>query len=489
MRNTRSARTQEASPRRAAIYARISKDEERDELGVARQEKLCRQLAARLGWEVVGVYRDDNLSAYKRGRRPEYDRLVADIEVGHVDAILVYNPDRLSRDDLRGLEDLIDLLNGFGVDVETVRAGHFDLSTAHGRAQARMAGVWARLESEKASERLRDKHAELVEAGLPNGGPPPYGYRRVGDKTRGEDTRALVPHPDEAPVVVEVMGRLAAGETLTGIADDLNSRGITTTAGHRWTPGNIRRMGLNGAYAGVRFHRGVEVGKASWPALVDEQTWRRARALRTDPSRTGRRSARRWLLVGGLSVCGTCGTALRSKPHRGGRTATVGTYSCPVRRDGGCGGVTVLAEPVEDLVKLKVIETVESPAFAKRLRARATGDRQAAAAAERLVAEKAELLAAYEAGSIDVAEWVRAKAAVERRLGEAHARMSVDQADAAVGRFAGRTGALATAWPDLSLDQRQAIVRAALAEPVKVMSVGRGTGNRFNRDRVKISVR
>src|SRR5215207_7016362 len=124
MRNRRSAGVAIDEPRRAGVYVRISKDDEGDELGVRRQEKLCREVGAKIGWDIVDVYADDNISAYKRRqRRPAFERLCADIASGHVNAVLAYNPDRLCRDDLRGLEDLIDLLNGNGVDVATARSG------------------------------------------------------------------------------------------------------------------------------------------------------------------------------------------------------------------------------------------------------------------------------------------------------------------------------------------------------------------------------
>jgi hypothetical protein len=80
MRTRRSAKATAVEACRADIYCRISKDDEGDELGVRRQEKLCRELARRLGWEVVGVYTDDNISAFKRAkRRPDFERLCADI--------------------------------------------------------------------------------------------------------------------------------------------------------------------------------------------------------------------------------------------------------------------------------------------------------------------------------------------------------------------------------------------------------------------------
>src|SRR4029453_14556301 len=57
-------------PPRAAIYCRISRDPRGDLLGVQRQAPPCRALCERLGWEVVEVYTDDDLSAYTGKHRP-----------------------------------------------------------------------------------------------------------------------------------------------------------------------------------------------------------------------------------------------------------------------------------------------------------------------------------------------------------------------------------------------------------------------------------
>jgi site-specific DNA recombinase len=494
MTTSRSASLQRDPVRRAAIYTRISKDEEGDELGVARQEKLCRELLGRVGWETVGVYRDDNLSAFKRKRRPEFDRLTADIRAGVVDAVAVYNPDRMSRDDLRGLEDLIDLLNSYDVAVETVRSGSFDLTTSHGRAQARMAGVWARLESEKMSERLSDKHAEIVAAGKPNGGRRPLGYHndRVTPTTPDSFPCAhplaekCNARPGEDEIVREIIGRVAAGETLTRIAADLNARGAATSTGGRFTLTNLRQITLNGRYVAHRFHNGIDVGAADWPALVDDATWMRARALLTAPERARRRAARRFLLTGGMAVCGKCGNPLRSKPNHT-PSGPVPIYGCRPRQQGGCGGVSIRADALEQLVAEAVIAAVESASFAKALRARQGGDRKAAAMVEKITTELDELEQAKETGAIDLREYMRFRDAARARLAEAQSRMASDTTEAAVGRYAGQQGALRAVWEDpaTTLDRKQAFVRAAI-KPVIVAPVGKHTGNRFHGDRVKI---
>jgi site-specific DNA recombinase len=82
---------------RVALYCRISQDGEGQGLGVARQEADCRHLAERRGWDVVEVYIDNDLSAYSGKARPAYQRLLADIEAGRVEAVVAWHPDRLHR--------------------------------------------------------------------------------------------------------------------------------------------------------------------------------------------------------------------------------------------------------------------------------------------------------------------------------------------------------------------------------------------------------
>jgi site-specific DNA recombinase len=340
---------------------------------------------------------------------------------------------------------------------------------------------------------VRSKMAELVSAGKSTGGPAAYGYRRAGYKNDpaegGRDTRRFVPDPEEKEIVVEVVERVAAGQTLTRIADDLNRRGVPTTHGARWTISNVRRIALNPRYVGRVVYKGRDAGPADWEALVDEPTWRRANALLNDSARPQRRSARRYLLTGGLLVCGTpgCGQPLRSKQHHARGKGMVPVYACRPKTQGGCGGVTVRAEPVEQLVAAAVIDIVESAAFAKALRSHAGGDRKAGAQVAKISAELDELEHAKESGAIDLREYMRFRDGARARLVEAQGRMAGDTTASAVGRFAGQGDSLRAKWDDpaTTLDQKQAIVRAVVKRVV-IAPVGKSTGNRFDPDRVKI---
>src|SRR5689334_15070281 len=83
----------------AAVYCRISKDDDGDELGVKRQERDCRQLAERRGWTVAQVFADDDISAsgYSKRARPGFDAMMTAVEAGTVDVIIAWDLDRVTR--------------------------------------------------------------------------------------------------------------------------------------------------------------------------------------------------------------------------------------------------------------------------------------------------------------------------------------------------------------------------------------------------------
>src|SRR5215218_3138042 len=208
-------------PARAAIYCRISRDPRGDLLGVQRQEPPCRELCERLGWEVVEVYTDDDLSAYNGKHRPAYEQMLEDLRAGQVNAIVAWAADRLTRRPVEN-EAIIDLAERLGVKLATV-GGEYDLATPSGRLHFRQLGIIARYESEHRAERLRLKHAELARAGkTAGGGRRPFGYEPDGITVR----------PAEAELIREAGRRVLAGEGLHAIVTDWAQRRIPTPEGH-----------------------------------------------------------------------------------------------------------------------------------------------------------------------------------------------------------------------------------------------------------------
>src|SRR5262245_14743877 len=118
---------------RAAIYCRISKDDEGKAAGVKRQEADCRKLAKGKGWRVADVLTDNDRSAYKGKARPAYDQLLAGLRDGSYDAVVAWKYDRLSRTGIRGLTPLLEALDGRPLVCVN---DSIDTSTAMGRGVA-----------------------------------------------------------------------------------------------------------------------------------------------------------------------------------------------------------------------------------------------------------------------------------------------------------------------------------------------------------------
>src|SRR5688572_19748945 len=184
-----------------------------------------------------------------------------------------------------------------GVGVETVTTGRVDLTTPSGRLHARMLGSIARYESEHRSERIRAKMAELARAGkVGGGGNRPFGFERDRLHVRA----------DEALLIQEAAQRVLAGDSLYSIVQDWADRGVPTVSGARWSTTHLKTFLCSPRIAGLREHRKRVVGPAEWPAILDEATWARVRAILLDVARSRKRATRTYLLTG-LITCGNCG--------------------------------------------------------------------------------------------------------------------------------------------------------------------------------------
>ncbi|MGH9031637.1 MAG: recombinase family protein, partial [Acidimicrobiia bacterium] len=260
---------------RTAVYCRISRDEAGDQLGVKRQEKDCQALVHAKGWTVAEVFIDDDISAYKAKRRPGYEAMLEGVRAGSFDAIVCWKLDRLTRSGIRGLTRLLDALDGAGASLVSATET-LDTSSAMGEGIAGLLASVAKSESEALSLRSRRKKDELAERGLPAGYSRSFGY---------VDNGMTVCEP-EATELRRAAKLVLAGESLSSIARDWNTRGVLTPRRQKqWGVNVVRRVLINPRNAGLRVHRGEVVGPAAWDAIISIDTHRKLVALLTDPSR------------------------------------------------------------------------------------------------------------------------------------------------------------------------------------------------------------
>jgi DNA invertase Pin-like site-specific DNA recombinase len=449
----------------AAIYCRISEDKVGAGLGVTRQRDDCEELARRRGWEVVGVYVDNDVSAYSGKRRPEYRRLLADMKTGRIDAVIAWHTDRLHRSP-RELEEFIDICEANNVHVETVRAGEIDLKTPAGRAVARTLGAWARYESEHKSERIARKHLELAKEGFAHsGGPRCYGYAK--------DKVTIV--PEEAAVLREVADRVLAGETLRAICIDLNGRGLRTTRGNLWSTPRLRSLLLAPRMAALRAHPAAGIVPAKWPAIFSEDQHRRLEALLNDPTRRNNPGApRRWLLSG-ILVCGECGTKLSGqRPLGKSRHGRTPQYRCSPQEHRGCSRVAISAHLIEPFLVESVLSVLETVRVGPSTSVEEDKSEIDALASDQQ--QLSELASMYGSRAITAQEWLRAKAEIDGRISERNQRVAKLTVNQKLGNLvAANGGSLRDSWPQLPLEQQRSIISSVLDS----VTVNRAKTTRF----------
>jgi site-specific DNA recombinase len=327
---------------KAATYTRISQDREGLEVGVERQESLCRELAQQRGWDVEGVYSDNDISASSGKRRPSWERLLMGIETGTIEAVLAYSSSRMYRRPA-DLQRLIDLAKTRGIEIATVASGNIDLSTADGRM---IAGLLAQIdqgEVERTGERVKAAHAERsLDGGWHGGGRRPYGYQIEGGKEKDGHSARITADKAEAKVLRQMVEAALSGQSLYRIAASVNARGLTTASGARWKPGHIKRMLLSPFHAG-RLPSGV---KGSWPELISENEQRTLKARLVN--HVGQKREGRRYVLSGLIRCGSCGTPL---------VGSGGYYRCNAQ-SGGCAKVSAKVASVDPYVLVEVRDQI-----------------------------------------------------------------------------------------------------------------------------------
>jgi site-specific DNA recombinase len=288
---------------KAVIYTRVSLDRSGDLLAVERQHEDCLAIIQRRGWELVGEYSDNSMSASKRGvSRPEYNRMVEDFAEGAFDALVCWDLDRLTRQP-RQLEDWIDAATERGLKLTTAN-GEADLSTDAGRLFARIKAAVAREEIERKGARQKRAARQRVEAGGMASFKPCLGYT-------SENKVVEV----EAVVVRDLYKKFALGESIYHLTEQLNGSTMRPKQSKTWQRTSVRGILSNPRYAGRVVYRGEVLSTpGKWDPIIAPGLFDTVQAILRDPRRKLNKlgTARRHLLSG-IAICGECGSPVRGQ--------------------------------------------------------------------------------------------------------------------------------------------------------------------------------
>lgn len=355
---------------RAVTYSRVSTEEQVDNTSMRTQLEAIHKYASEHDMEVVKDCIDAGVTGATLDR-PELNELRELVRIGQVDAVIVYDPDRLSRN-FAHLMVLASELDRAGVELAFVTESME--KSPEGRMLFGMKGLFAEYERTKIVERTMRGKMQKAREGKQPGGKPPYGYRLVDGKH--------VVYDKEAKVVRMILEWLSKdGMTLRGIQARLNDMKIPTRNGGKfWQRCVLHRIVREEAYTGywyynkrvgapARFKKGASVqrlkSREEWiqvavPSIISQEIFEAAQRQLERNATFSPRNTRRQYLLTGLIVCGKCGYRYSAKTVDGKTYYSCNSkigYITPVR----CGSPYVRGDVIEPLVWDSVKEILNQP--------------------------------------------------------------------------------------------------------------------------------
>ncbi|KAA0249827.1 MAG: recombinase family protein [Acidobacteria bacterium] len=350
--------------KRCAVYTRKSTsaglEQEFNSLD-AQREACVAYVHRQPGWTLLEGRYDDGGFTGANIERPAFQRLLADVEAGKVDVVVVYKVDRLSRS-LLDFARVMERFGAAGASFVSVTQ-NFSTADAMGRLTLNMLMSFAEFEREMIGERTRDKIAAARRKGKWTGGPVPLGYRV-------EEKRLLLDEL-EAVVVREAFSLYLDHRSTLEVARILNERHRQTKPhrsekGHlrpsrAFTKADIAPLLRNPLYAGYMRSGGV-LHEGEQPAIVDRETFVRVTALLDGAARKTQPNGRNPdYILRGLLRCSCCGSAFTPASTRKGKTE-YRYYRC-VKRDkegkDACPSASLPAAAIEEFVVERLREAVQ----------------------------------------------------------------------------------------------------------------------------------
>jgi site-specific DNA recombinase len=283
------------SRKRCAIYTRKSSEEglEQEFNSLQAQSEACEayiRSQRHEGWVLGRTRYDDGGFSGGNMERPALQQLLADIQGGRIDIIVVYKVDRLTRS-LADFARLVEIFDAQGVSFVSVTQ-QFNTTSSMGRLTLNVLLSFAQFEREVTGERIRDKIAASKKKGMWMGGNAPLGY--------DASERSLAVNPAEAETVRCIFALYRELGCMRRVKEEVDRPGLrtkhSTTAGgterggRSFSRGHIYHLLSNPIYIGEIAHKG-QLYPGRHPALIDAETWTAVQDQLVANARNHRRKA------------------------------------------------------------------------------------------------------------------------------------------------------------------------------------------------------
>jgi site-specific DNA recombinase len=282
---------------------------------------------------------------------------------------------------------------------------------------------------------MQRPQARAALTAVPDAPPDTVTRRAFGHTAGGQAVVAA-----EAAAIRDAAERVLAGETLSAVVRDWNDRGLRTAAGGPWRVNSLSNLL-------------VQRRLVTAPRILDEGTHDRLVSLHASRGKGARRPTRRYLLTG-LLRCWRCGGSMRGMP----RTKGADLYVCPGPPHGGCSGTAVTADHAEEAVGAMVLARLECTPLPGPAAPAGDSARQLADHRQRL----GDLGELWASGQISRPEWLALRRSVGARAEAAEAQLARETRVTKARALSGTGRALRAQWPAMTIDERRAVVHAAL---------------------------
>ncbi|MCL2618048.1 MAG: recombinase family protein [Defluviitaleaceae bacterium] len=322
---------------KVGIYVRLSKEDSRsgESVSIENQKLMLTKHVDEMGWEQREVYQDDGFSGTNQ-HRPAFKRMIADVEAGRINTLLIKDLSRLGRNYLEVGRLAEVFLPEHGCELVSLSEKLDDMMVFR--------NWFNEQHSKSTSAKVRAGKRISAQRGKHMGAYAPYGYRKD-----PQNRHKLIIDEAAAPIVRNIFQMRAAGTSFRQIAVKLNENGITSPREHYyrhkgvnnpritsklWSDSTVKDVLKNEVYRGVlvsgksgtisyKNQRQVRKDSSEWirvegthEALVDTFTWERVQALAAKKHRPRKRNDGATNLFTSILFCGGCGFRLKGQAER-----------------------------------------------------------------------------------------------------------------------------------------------------------------------------
>jgi site-specific DNA recombinase len=352
-----STSTPSATSLRAVLYLRVSLDRYarlrassgiEDRGSMPKQERAGRDLIDRKCWNLEALRFDPiGASEYTRKQREQWPEVLAMVDAGHVDVVVLWETSRGDRK-LTTWSGFLDSCKARGILIHILEHDTtYDVRRPRDWEILAEEGIRNARESHKISSRVKSAKAELRHSGRPEGSIT-YGYRSVYDPQTGILLRRE-PDPETAPHVLWAFTAFKSGASIRDVVTGLRERDPSRT----WSRTGVRKLLVNPRVAGW-IRDGSELREAQWKPLVERKIWTDVQDRLEENARVGARPGAVKHLCSHIATASPCGGPLgyvserQSAQQKAGRSRPF--YKC--QKD-GCVGIR--ADWLDGFVAAKVV--------------------------------------------------------------------------------------------------------------------------------------